>query len=145
MSHERHGLLNHRQLDFAQRLFRLATKKTSKPRITGQGNRGRWPPHARAIYRQMSNIRAPNLKTWMFLVSSSSCLCPVYWCHLSSWEWRCSWSSADRRCSNYIWVINNLIAHQCAPYIRELTVYCKRFHDATLHPRRSHLTTTFHS
>ena len=27
-----------------------------------------------------------------------------------SWEWRCSWSSADRRCSNYIWVINNLIA-----------------------------------
>ena len=58
----------------------------------------------------------------MFLVSSCSCLCPVYWSHLSSWEWRCSWSSADRRCSNYIWVINNLIAHQCAPYIRELTV-----------------------
>ena len=22
-----------------------------------------------------------------------------------------SWSSADRRCSNYIWVINNLIAN----------------------------------
>ena len=28
-----------------------------------------------------------------------------------SWEWRCSWSSADRRCSNYIWVINNFIAY----------------------------------
>ena len=27
-------------------------------------------------------------------------------------EWRCSWSSADRRCSNYIWVINNSIAYQ---------------------------------
>ena len=27
------------------------------------------------------------------------------------WEWRCSWSSADRRCSNYIWVINNFIAY----------------------------------
>ena len=28
-----------------------------------------------------------------------------------SWEWRCSWSSADRRCSNCIWVINNFIAY----------------------------------
>ena len=37
-------------------------------------------------------------------------------------EWRCSWSSADRRCSNYIWLINNLIAHWSAPYIRDLTV-----------------------
>ena len=25
-------------------------------------------------------------------------------------EWRCSWSSADRRCSNYIWEINNFYA-----------------------------------
>ena len=24
-------------------------------------------------------------------------------------EWRCSWSSADRRCSNHIWVINIFI------------------------------------
>ena len=38
-------------------------------------------------------------------------------------EWRCSWSSADRRCSNYIRVISNLIAYQCASYIRDLTVY----------------------
>ena len=30
----------------------------------------------------------------------------------SPWrDWRCSWSSADRRCSSYIWVINNFIAH----------------------------------
>ena len=27
-----------------------------------------------------------------------------------SLEWRCSWSSSDRRCSNYTWVINNFIA-----------------------------------
>ena len=46
----------------------------------------------------------------------------LYWSHVLSWEWRCSWSSADRRCSNYIWVINNLIAHQGATYIRDLTV-----------------------
>ena len=39
-----------------------------------------------------------------------------------SWEWRCSWSSADRLCSNYIWVINNFIAYLGAPYIRDFTV-----------------------
>ena len=39
----------------------------------------------------------------------------------SSWEWRRSWSSTDRQCSSYIWVMNNLIAYWGAPYIRELT------------------------
>ena len=39
-----------------------------------------------------------------------------------SWEWRCSWSSADRRCSNCIWVINNFIAYWGATYIRGFTV-----------------------
>ena len=37
-------------------------------------------------------------------------------------EWRCSWSSADRRCSNYIWVIDNFFAYQGATYIRGFTV-----------------------
>ena len=36
-------------------------------------------------------------------------------------QWRCSWSSADRRCSNYIWVINKFIACEGATYIRGLT------------------------
>ena len=36
--------------------------------------------------------------------------------------WRCSGSSTDRRCSNYIWVINNFIAHKGASYIRGLMV-----------------------
>ena len=58
----------------------------------------------------------------MFLVSSCSCLCPIYWSHVLSWEWRCSWSSADRRCSYYIWVINNFITHKGATYIWDLTV-----------------------
>ena len=58
----------------------------------------------------------------MFLILSHSCLCPFYWSHVLSWIWRCSWSSADRWCSNYIWVINNLIVHKCASYIRDLTV-----------------------
>ena len=36
---------------------------------------------------------------------------------MSSWEWRCSWSSANRRCSNYVWVINNLIAYYFVVYL----------------------------
>ena len=56
----------------------------------------------------------------MFPVSSCSCLCPIQ--VLLSPEWRCSWSSADRLCSNYIWVINNFIAYLGAVYIRGLAV-----------------------
>ena len=38
----------------------------------------------------------------MFLVvSSCSCLRSIHWSQVLSWEWRCSWSNADRRCSNY--------------------------------------------
>ena len=32
-------------------------------------------------------------------------------CYIEKWEWRCSWSSADSQCSNYMWVINNFIAY----------------------------------
>ena len=58
----------------------------------------------------------------MLLVSSSSCLYPIRWSQVLSWGWRCSWSSADRRCSNYIWVINNLthwgrVTHICVSKI----------------------------
>ena len=56
----------------------------------------------------------------MFLISSCSCLCPI---QVLRTFWRCSWSSADRQCSNYIWVIKNYMAHYGAPYIRGLTVY----------------------
>ena len=58
----------------------------------------------------------------MFLVSSRSCLRSIHWSQVLSWEWRCSWSSADRRCSNYIWVINNFIVYKGATYIRGFTV-----------------------
>ena len=61
----------------------------------------------------------------MILVSSCVCLCPIFWSRVLNREWRCSWSSADRRCSYYIWVINNLIAYKGAPYIRDLTVHSK--------------------
>ena len=58
----------------------------------------------------------------MFLTSSCSCICPIQWSQVLSREWRCSWSSAGRRCSSYIWVIDNFIAYQGATYIRDLTV-----------------------
>ena len=66
-------------------------------------------------YRQISNIRRTKSQ--------------IYWSHVLSWEWRCSWSSADRRCSNYFWVINNLIAHKGATYIRDLTVFGNNHHE----------------
>ena len=51
----------------------------------------------------------------MFVVSSCSCLCQIQWGQVLSRGWSCSWSRADRRCSNYIWVINNFVAYYVAP------------------------------
>ena len=59
----------------------------------------------------------------MIVVSSCSCLWPIHWSQLLSSEWRCNWSSADRRCSNFIWVINNCIASSGASYIRGFTIF----------------------
>ena len=56
----------------------------------------------------------------MFLTSSCSCLCPIHLSQVLSWEWRCSLSSTNRWCSNYIWVISKLIAHLSVIYIRGL-------------------------
>ena len=47
----------------------------------------------------------PNPKTQTLLVSACSCLCAIYWSQVLNREWRCSWNSAERRCSNYIWDI----------------------------------------
>ena len=65
---------------------------------------------------------APNPETKMFLVSSRSCLHAIHWSQVLSRERRYSRSSADRRCSNNIWVMNNFIAYSDASYIRDLTV-----------------------
>ena len=61
-------------------------------------------------------------KTYMFLVSSCRILCAIYWNQLLSRELWCSWNSADRWCSNYIWMINNFIAYYGATYIRDFRV-----------------------
>ena len=64
---------------------------------------------------------APNPKIEMPLVSASSWLCAIYWRQAFCREWSCSWCNTVRRCANYTWVINNLIAYKSAPYIRYLT------------------------
>ena len=85
--------------------------------------RSHWVLCFHVRYRQISDIRRTKYQNLNYLVSSCSCLCAIYWSHVLSWVWRCSWSSAARRCSNYIWVINNLIAHKGVTYIRDLTAY----------------------
>ena len=58
----------------------------------------------------------------MIFVSAWSCFCPIHCNWLSRWEWRCRCSNADMRCSNYMWVIMNLIASYGAAYITDLMV-----------------------
>ena len=62
------------------------------------------------VYRQISDIKLTkfqnfNLSGLILQLSLPNPLKP------RSREWRCSWSSADRRCSSYIWVINKFIAY----------------------------------
>ena len=46
----------------------------------------------------------------------------IHWSQVFSREWRCSWSSTDRWCSNYIWVINNFIVSWDVSYTIGLMV-----------------------
>ena len=72
-------------------------------------------------YRRTSDIRRTKSQNLNFLVSSCSCFCPIHWSRVWSRQWRCSWVSAERLCSIYIWVINNFIAYCNAAYIGDLT------------------------
>ena len=60
---------------------------------------------------------APYPKSYMFLVSPCSCLCPIHWNQILCREWIYSWSRRHR-CSKYIWVINNFIFYQCIFYLK---------------------------
>ena len=71
----------------------------------------------------------------MFLVMSCPCPCAIYWCQ---WEHEdCSWSSADRRCFNYISVINHFIACLSGSCIRDMTVCDINYNINTNHIGRS--------
>ena len=78
--------------------------------------------HVSVDYRQVSNMRRTKSQNLNLsrLVLQLSLL--TYWSHVLSREWRFSWSIACRHCSNYIWVINNSIAHKGASYIRDVMV-----------------------
>ena len=76
-----------------------------------------WPPCCRWCF-QIESIKITSMKkeivtsnhiTSMFLISSCRCLCPIHWSQVLSREWRCSWSSASKRCSNYIWISTILL------------------------------------
>ena len=74
------------------------------------------------IYRKISNIRRTkrqnfNDSHFVLKLSLPNPLKPGF-----SRKWRCSWSSADKRCSNCIWVINNLFVCYRASHIKDLTV-----------------------
>ena len=72
------------------------------------------PPRDKCEYCKISNIRctkSPNSNVSQLCLQLSSHNIFKHLSQVLSGEWRCSWSSTDRRCSNYIWVINNLIAY----------------------------------
>ena len=62
-------------------------------------------------YHQTSDIKQTKFRTLdvSHLILLSSCLWPIHWSQVLSWEWRCR-SNAERW-SNYIWVINNFSTH----------------------------------
>ena len=80
-------------------------------------------------HRQISNIRRTKSQT--LNVSRLVLQLALYWRQVLGQIWRCSWSSADRRCSNYIWVITNFIVYKGAVYIRSLTVHMQRVYMLT--------------
>ena len=78
------------------------------PRRAQIGSNPLWRVNDSPYYREYNN---KSRKLNFFFVTSCSCLCLICWSQVLSREWKYSWSSADRRCSNYIWVINKLIAY----------------------------------
>ena len=69
-------------------------------------------------YRQTSNIKRTNSKVQMLFVQSCNCLCQTHISQVLSRQWRCSSSRTDRRCTDYIWLINTYITN----YIRDLMI-----------------------
>ena len=116
--------------DFALRvILKFVIMKSLCWRPLGQG----WSTRGSTLWLNVTELFNPNSEThednkegdlrksMMFLISSCNCLCLIHWSQVLSREWRCSWNRADRRCPNYIWVINNFIAHRGASYIRGFT------------------------
>ena len=74
------------------------------------------------IYRQTFSI-SRHIQTLKWFSSRLAVVfAQIHWSQVLSREWICRWSSADMRCSNYIWVINKFITYQDVADIRGLTV-----------------------
>ena len=109
-----------------QRLFRVTDS------LWGESTRHWWNQNMtyHALLQLLQDINYRTIIKTRHTKSENFCDCrlvlqlpwTIHWSQVLRWEWRCSWSSAYRRCSNYIWVINNFIANSGAPYIRGLTV-----------------------
>ena len=76
-----------------------------------------------SIFRWLLNLRwkekNENIQIWSrySLFKNTGCSLPASSSAALSREWRCSWSSADRRCSNYIEQQFNCLL-KCALYYR---------------------------
>ena len=67
----------------------------------------------------ISRIKSQNLNASRLVFAAV--FAEIHWIKLLCRECRCSWRSADRRCSNYIWMKYNFIA-RCGSYIIGLAV-----------------------
>ena len=75
---------------------------------------------SRSMYRQTSKISRTKSRNKDFSRLVFQLSLPIHWSQVLSREWRCSWSSADRQCCNYIWVIYNFIAYYKVQLISEV-------------------------
>ena len=64
-------------------------------------------PLKKGMYRQTSNTTQIKYPNWNVSRLAFSSLCPMLSSLVLNRDWRCRWSSAGRRCSNFIWVISN--------------------------------------
>ena len=70
----------------------------------------KWRPFCLGVDRAINSIRTyrQNLNVSRLVLQL---VYPIHSRQVLSREWRCSWSAADSRCFNYIWVINNFISY----------------------------------
>ena len=93
-----------------------------KPVGRWKGGTGVWYTVKINLYRQTSNSRSTKPKNLNVVCLALNLYLPS---PLEPGIWSrkiCSWSSADRWCSNYIWMINHFIGYYGAIYVRGLTV-----------------------
>ena len=148
----RDSVSNHQPHDcLLHHLFRHRSKKTPKLRVTGlcTGNSlgtGEFPAQMASNMENVSiwwhhheSGRTQKVNTFSLIYMKDlwefhqlfqsfdntkfpTSHCPFHWSDALSREWRCSWSSADRRSSNCIWMMNKFMAYWGVAHIRGFVV-----------------------